>query len=157
MISKLKFKILLLSVLLMPLISSGQSTSGLVPLSQYLQKNSAEDPVGKIYVLDRCIALFIMFTAEAKGVNNKEAESFTNLARKAYLDLALVQSEVLLKTFKDPDKAAKDHQELTKKLVVEYQKKVGDVADMGGDVMSDNLIGGDLNICSDLLRSVRQK
>lgn len=158
MTPKLKLKILVLAMLLLPICASSQSTANLVPLSQYLKKNSATDPIAKIYVLDRCIALFIMFTSEAKGIKDKDAESFADTARNAYTDLIFYHADLLMKTFKDPDKSSKDHLELiTKKLVPSYQKKVADVADVGDSVMDDALIGGDLNICADLLRSVRKK
>ena len=144
-------------ILTLPLSVTAQSNVGLVPLDQFLKKNKADDPVANIYVLDRCVALFVMFAAEAKEIRDADAERFTSLARRAYIELTIHQADLLLKTFKDPDKAAKDHSELRKRLITFYQSKVSDLADLGRSVEDDELIGGDLNHCANYLQKLRNK
>lgn len=132
-------------------------SQSLEPLDNYISKNGLKDPVARIYVYNRCSALFIMFTVQAKNQKDAESIKFTNNARQAYMTMAVASASSTSDAFKNPDEALKQNQELVKKLEKIYQDYAEKQMDLGKDLFEDRLIGGDTNICSQIYKTLQKK
>jgi len=129
----------------------------LVPLDTYIKKNVSGDKVAKIYVYNRCEALFIMFAAGSKNQKDAESIKFTNNARKAYMTMALAAADTASETFKNKEEASKQNVELVKKLEKTYQTYAENQTDLGKDLYEDSLIGGDLTACSAIYKALSKE
>lgn len=127
----------------------------LVPLSKYIEKNDLKDPAPKSYVYDRCISLFMAFTVGSKNQKGEESEKFVANSRAAYSDVAKAEALLFLKSSKDPEAALKEHSEVVKRLQKVYSSRMDKVLDMGQDLMEDVIVGGDLNICAEVVKVIR--
>ena len=139
--------------------SCAQNAESLVPLTTYVNKNDLSDPTNVVYLYDRCQAIFMMLAVQSKGTVGDEYEKFTALSRRAYIDINIATSTVILKTQKDPDSAAKQHLDIVKKLLKIYSSHYDELFLQGkiDDFNSDPLIGGDLQVCGEVLKMIREK
>ena len=155
-----KYKIL--KLLICTLLTSTFSfcfaeTDSLTPLENYINKNGLKDAVAKIYVYNRCTALFMMFSIQSKNQKDEESIKFTNTARQAYLTMAIAAANATLESSKDAEEASKQNQTLVKKLELIYQNYSENQMDLGKDLFEDKLIGGDMSVCGELLKRLRIK
>jgi len=154
----MKPKILfLLAATLLTVNSVYADDKTLVPLNTYIKKNVSGDNVAKIYVYNRCSALFMMLTIQAKDQKDLESIKFTNNTRKAYMTMALAAADATSETFKNKEEASKQNAELVKKLEKTYQTYADNQTDLGKDLFEDYLIGGDLTTCSVLYKDLIAK
>ena len=134
-----------------------QDANAIVPLSKYLEKNDAKDPIVTTYVYDRCVSLFLALAIGSKNEKGIEAEKFHTNAQNAYTDVVKAEALLLIKTAKDPDVAQKEHTEAVKRIQKIYSTRMDKVIDLGQDMMNDGVIGGDLNICAEIVKRIRTK
>ena len=139
--------------------SYAQNAESLIPLATYVNKNDLSDPTNVVYLYDRCQAIFMMLAVQSKGTVGEEYEKFTALSRRAYVDINIATSTIILKTQKDPDSAAKQHLDIVKKLLKIYLSRYDELFLQGkiDDYENDPILGGDLQVCGEVLKMISEK